>query len=105
MSAPAVDPARVLVLVLSEISSDARVLRQIAFLASEYDVVVAAFGPRPPLGDGVQFIALTRQPPGRLGPRAESAARVGLRLAGSYRSAYWLDARARRWRAELAEAL
>src|SRR6185503_4977074 len=46
-----------------------------------------------------------RQPPSRLRRRAESAARVGLRLAGSYRSAYWLDARARRWRAELAGAL
>jgi len=105
MSEPTVNRARVLVLVLAEISSDARVLRQIDFLASEYDVVVAAFGSRPPLDDGLQFIALTRQPPGRLRRRAESAARVGLRLAGSYRSAYWLDARARRWRAELAGAL
>jgi len=105
MSEPTVNRARVLVLVLAEISSDARVLRQIDFLASEYDVVVAAFGSRPPLADGVQFIALTRQPPSRLRRRAESAARVGLRLAGSYRSAYWLDARARRWRAELAGAL
>ena len=53
----------------------------------------------------MQFVALTPRPLGRLRPRAESAARVGLRLAGSYRSAYWLDDRARRWRAELAEVL
>ena len=44
MSEPTGNRARVLVLVLAEITSDARVLRQIDFLASEYEVVVAAFG-------------------------------------------------------------
>lgn len=97
--------ARLLVVSFSELSLDARVLRQVEFLASRYEVVVAAFGKAPNLPPGVVFLELPRAGPGRARARAETLGRVGLRLAGLHRAAYWLDTRVRRWRHELEAAL
>lgn len=91
---------RILVISLSDLAMDARVLRQVDFL-SDYDVVVAAFGAAPPLND-VDFIELSSAPP-RQG--VEPAARAALRIAGRYKRAYWLDARVRLWRTQLMKVL
>lgn len=109
MSSGAADDARrdrVLVLSLSELALDARVLRQVEFLATRFDVSVAAFGNEPELPPGVAFVELpVSQTVGAARSRAEAAGRLGLRLAGSYNRAYWLDARVRRWKDELGRLL
>jgi hypothetical protein len=95
---------RVLVVYLGELEYVSRVLRQIEFLASEHDVVVAAFD-EPSLPVGVKTLKLTPAAGGSARRRLEAAVRVVLRAAGAYRSAYWFDARVRRWRSELALAM
>jgi hypothetical protein len=95
---------RVLVISLGELAMDSRAQRQLDFLAGDYDVVSAAFGISAHQ-DGVEFVELPSRSPGSLRPRAESAARAGLRLVGLYDSAYWLDARMRLWRDELKRIL
>jgi hypothetical protein len=82
----------------------ARIVRQVEFLAERYDVVVAGIG-RSGLPNDIAFVELSDDPLRPLGRRAQSAARVGLRSAGLYERAYWLDARVRRWRDELRRAL
>ena len=81
-----------------------RALRQLEFLATEYQVVAAAFGSAPPMED-ITFLQLPSNPLARFARRVESAMRAGLRVAGRYRTAYWRDARVRRWRDALGEAL
>lgn len=96
---------RVLVLSMSELANDARVLRQIGFLAPRFAVTVAAFGRCSDLPPGVEFIELSQLRPSGLGARAEAAGRIALRIAGRYRPAYWLDRRTRGWRAALGATL
>ena len=95
---------RVLVISLGDLAMDSRAQRQLDFLSGEYEVVSAAFGPGVPV-DGVEFVELPSRPPGSLRPRAESAARAGLRLMGRYEPAYWLDGRVRLWRDRLESVL
>jgi hypothetical protein len=87
---------RILVISLSELALDGRVRRQLQFLSSDFEVVVAAVS-SPLTMPGVQFAALEPS----IGPsyprRFESLARVGLRLARRYERAYWLDSRIRHW--------
>jgi hypothetical protein len=87
---------RVLVVSLSDLASDARVLRQIDFLASDYDVVTAGFGTSPALGE-IPFIQLRPALPASPRTRAEALARAALRRSGRYGAAYRLDARIRSW--------
>ena len=82
---------------------DARVLRQVEFLAPGHEVVVAAFGAPPSMPD-VEFVELRQDMPGGLRGRAEAAGRAGLRLLGLYGAAYRLDARVRMWRDALTRA-
>ena len=96
---------RVLIVYLGDLTNVARVWRQAEFLSEHYDVVLASLGPAsmPP---GVEHLELPVDPrTSPLGARAQSAARVALRLAGRYSTAYWLDGRMRRWRDELSRAL
>jgi glycosyltransferase involved in cell wall biosynthesis len=79
---------------------DARVARQVDFLADEHQVVVAALGSSPDL-PAFEFAALSPRAARRPG---QSVARAARRWAGRYESAYWLDPDATRWRAEI-EAL
>jgi len=95
----------VLVLSMAELANDARVLRQIGFLAARFALTVAAFGGRPDLPAGVGFIELSQERPPGPGARAEAAGRMALRIIGRYRPAYWLDRRTRAWRAALTAAL
>jgi Glycosyltransferase Family 4 len=89
---------KVVIVYLGHLANLARVHRQISFLSSEFEVVVASFGP-PPENLGARWVPLTE---GR-GTRAksQSLARAALRLAGRYESAYWYDERTRAWREEL----
>ncbi len=96
---------RVLVLYLGEVGNVARVLRQAEFLAAEYDVVLAAFGPEPSLPPAATYLRLSPRETRRIRGRAESLARIGARLAGRYQAAYWLDEGIRSWRAELERVL
>jgi hypothetical protein len=87
---------RVLVIALSDLTMTARIAREIEFLASKYDVVVAASaGGVPP--EAAEVIELPPSRRGSLALRAEAACRVGLRLARRYRRAYWRESRLRRW--------
>jgi hypothetical protein len=90
---------RVLVISLSDLTMDARIQRQVRFLAPSMDVVVAATGR--PLAQ-VEFHEVRPRPRGWMGAALESAARIGLRLIGRYDRAYWIDARMRAWHDELA---
>jgi len=95
---------RVLVICLSsDLPTDARVLRQVGFLADEYEVVLAGFAPAPDLPAGATFLELSEN--GSARRRYETPGRIALRLVGAYRRAYWLEARVRRWRKELVESL
>jgi glycosyltransferase involved in cell wall biosynthesis len=96
--------SRVLVVSLSDLASDARVLRQIDFLRGDYDVIAAAFGSSPALGD-VQFVELAATTPATARAKAEAAGRAALRRAGLYDRAYRLDGRVRLWRRALAPVL
>jgi glycosyltransferase involved in cell wall biosynthesis len=89
---------RVLVISLSDLTMDARIRRQVQFLSSSYEVVVAAVGRSLP---GVEFheLSATAREPGA--GALERAARLALRRAGRYERAYWQDARTRRWFREL----
>lgn len=90
---------RVLVVLLTaEASTDARVLRQLEFLASRYEVIFASLGTAPMLPSGVRFVELPDVPPGSLRSRVESALRIVMRRLGLYRQAYWRDQRIRGWR-------
>lgn len=84
---------RVIVTSLADVTMDARILRQIAFLSDAYAVVVAAPGRTP--GLGVDFVPL---PVTGGAARVRQLARIGLRLAGRYRRAYWADDDTRAWR-------
>ena len=87
---------RVLVLHLNRLSGARRVQRQIEFLATRFDVVLAAFDcpTRLPIA---QFVELRPRQPATTRRHLESALRVALRLAGRYEQAYWSDSRSRRW--------
>ena len=87
----------VLVLFLGDLTYMARVRRQIDFLTRDYDVLVAAYT-YPSTWPDVEFVELPGARPGRLRRWAELTARLACRLMGRYGAAYWLDARARRWR-------
>ena len=96
---------RVLILYLGDLTNVARVWRQAEFLSEHYEVVLASLGPAstPP---GVERLELTDEPRRlRLLSKAQSAARVALRVAGRYSAAYWLEGRMRRWRDELRRVL
>jgi glycosyltransferase involved in cell wall biosynthesis len=95
---------KVLVLSLSDIALDARIRRQVDFLATDYRVVVAAVG-RPHLPNDTEFLELRPNPLGPVGRVAEAAARVALRIARFYGPAYSLDARVRRWCDDLRRVL
>lgn len=97
---PATDGPLGKVLVLSldpGLAMSGRILRQVESLAADYHVVVAAHD-RPEALNGVDFVELPSDPPRSLRRSAESALRAGLRVAGRYRLAYWLDANVRRWK-------
>lgn len=89
-----------LVISLSSLTNDARVLRQVAFLAERFDVVVAAPGPAP-AGIHAEVIELPGAQLGRARALLESGARSGLRLLGRYSAAYWTDRTVRQWRDRL----
>jgi hypothetical protein len=95
---------RVLILYLGDVTNVARVRRQAAFLSGDYDVVLASPGPRVTL-PGVEFLALPSVRAGRVRGPAGSAARVALRAAGRYGTAYWHQRSVRAWRQGLAPAL
>jgi glycosyltransferase involved in cell wall biosynthesis len=82
---------------------DARILRQVEFLTSDYRVLLAAPGQAP--RSSAEFIELTEKPASRLDRVSHSSARLALRLLGSYGRAYWLDPRLKRWRDVLLGAL
>ena len=96
---------RALVICLSsDLPSDARVLRQVAFLAVEYEVVLAGFAPAPQLPRGRHFLGAVWE------WRAHAASRK--RWDASRFAWYALTAaltgstsRVRRWRNELAASL
>ena len=71
------------------------------FLSVEYDVVLAAFGPKPSLPSGAAYVPLALRKPVRIRGRAESLARIGARLTGRYEAAYWLIRHVRGWRTKL----
>ena len=96
---------RVLIVCLGEVGNDARVLRQVEFLSADYEVVLAAFGPKPSLPPGAAYVPLPPRKPVRIRGRAESLARIGARLTGRYEAAYWLDQAVRGWRTELEREL
>lgn len=81
---------------LSDTRDDARVRRQVRFLASEYRVIVAAVG-TPLRLDGCEFVELPQVLLGSFGRVTWGMRRLGLRLAGMYERAYWRDPRMRRW--------
>jgi glycosyltransferase involved in cell wall biosynthesis len=90
---------RVLVITLADVTMDARILRQVRFLTSEYDVVLAAPG-EPLAAPGVEFVPLRE-----IGSVTRARfARTALRALGRYRRAYWLDDDVRSWRAALEQA-
>jgi Glycosyltransferase Family 4 len=93
---------RVLVVFLGWVANVARVLRQVDFLESSYEVVIAAFD-RPPELSRFELIQLPYAENGLVN-RAGAAGRLALRLARQYEAAYWLDARLRGWRRELERA-
>jgi hypothetical protein len=95
---------RVLVISLSDLASDARVMRQIDFLSGDYDVVAAAFGPSSALGE-IEFIPLAPTAPASISAKAEAAGRPVLRRSGLYGAAYRLDPRTRLWGRALAGVL
>lgn len=82
----------VLVISLSDVRMDARILRQVEFLADDYRVVLAAPG-HAPESSASEFVELVTDPGGRLARLVRSSARFGLRTVGSYSQAYWLDPR------------
>jgi hypothetical protein len=95
---------RVLVICLSsDLPTDARVLRQVEFLAAEYEVVLAGFAPAPKLPRGAAFLELSGS--GSPSRRLETLGRIALRLVRAHGRAYWFDSRVRRWRNELAGSL
>jgi glycosyltransferase involved in cell wall biosynthesis len=95
--------SRVLVLSLSELTLDARIRRQVEFLASYYSVLVGA--PGKPLDiSGVEFVELRSTPTGRVTRAAQAAKRVGLRLSSRYERAYWLGEPMQDWRERLRQA-
>jgi glycosyltransferase involved in cell wall biosynthesis len=71
---------------LADVTMDARILRQVEFLTGSYDVVVAAPG-EPLQAPRVEFVQL----PSRGTSRGRRLQRIGLRLAGRYARAYWLE--------------
>lgn len=91
---------RVLVVYLGELANVARVRRHVEFLRTDYEVVVAAWGPDPGI-DGTEFIEL----PTSGQSRVAAAGRTALRRAGRYDQAYWHDPRMRHWRSLIAAAL
>jgi hypothetical protein len=93
---------RILVIYLGWVANVARVLRQIDFLESSYEVVVAAFD-KPPELSKIEMIQLPYAE-NRVIARAGSAGRLALRLARLYGPAYWFDARLHGWRTALEAA-
>jgi hypothetical protein len=91
--------ARVLVISLSDLGRDARVDRQIEFLAADHEVVAAGYGaPR----HGASYIPLVQVPRGSLHWLAR---RIGMEMLRTLRAdqlAYWIEAGHREWRAALA---
>ncbi len=83
MTAPNPRRERVLIICLAEVGNDARVLRQVEFLAADHEVVLAAFGPKPSLPSGAAYVPLPSRKPVGLRGRAESLARFGARLTGA----------------------
>ena len=83
---------------------DARILRQVEFLADDYRVVLAAPG-RAPRSRAAEFIELAADPAGKVGRVSRSSARFGLRIVGSYSQAYWLDPRLGQWHKALGQVL
>ncbi len=94
----------VLVISLSDVRMDARILRQIEFLADDYRVLLAAPG-HAPQSRASDFIELAADPAGRLGRVSRSSARFGLRMVGSYAQAYWRDPRLEQFREALRRVL
>ena len=94
----------VLVISLSDVRMDARILRQVEFLADDYRVVLAAPG-RAPESRAAEFLELGPDPSGKAGRVSRSSARVGLRMVGAYAQAYWLDPRLAVWHEALSRAL
>jgi glycosyltransferase involved in cell wall biosynthesis len=94
----------VLVISLSDVRMDARILRQVEFLTDDYHVVLAAPG-HAPQSRASDFIELVAEPTGKVGRVSRSSARFGLRMVGSYGQAYWLDPRIAQWREALRRAL
>src|SRR5262245_2214296 len=97
--------ARVLVLFLGEVANVARVLRQVDFLSSDFEVVLAAFGTPPTLPNGTGYLQLPARQPSPVRGRAESLGRIGARLAARYEKAYWLDEAVHGWRTQLEQVL
>jgi hypothetical protein len=81
--------ARVLIISLSDLSSDPRVDRQIAALISRHKVIAAGLGP--PSYDGVGFVDLTTPPLGLF----HGGLGVARLLAHRFQAAYWRHPRNR----------
>lgn len=94
----------VLVISLSDVRMDARILRQVDFLSDDYRVVLAAPG-GVPQSRAAEFIELVPDPTGKLGRASRSSARLGMRVVGAYGQAYWLDPRLSEWQAALRRVL
>src|SRR5690349_2241725 len=92
---------KAVIIYLGEVANLARIHRQIAFLAPEFDVTLASYGP-PPQGVGGDWVRLTAR---SRRSRAGSAMRASLRLVGAYHTAYWRDPQARHWRDQLRTVL
>jgi glycosyltransferase involved in cell wall biosynthesis len=92
--------ARVLVISLSDLGSDARVDRQIEALASEHEVVAAGFGEP---GHGARGVLLAQSP--RMTPSWlwRRLAMELLRTVALDLASYWVAPDARSWRETLAE--
>jgi glycosyl transferase family 1 len=93
--------ARILIISLSEVSSDPRVARQVeALREDEHELIVAAYGPFE--ASEVAFWRLTSAAPQ---PLPRTALRMGinatLRLLRQFDRAYWLDRRFSLWRCQL----
>lgn len=90
--------SRLLILSISDIGADARVLKQVRAFADEYDVTTCGLGESP--DERVRHLRIDPRVPSVIGRLAPYGNAVLLRLR-RYRSLYWVDPLVRRARARL----
>jgi glycosyltransferase involved in cell wall biosynthesis len=88
--------ATVLVISLSDLTSDPRVDRQIEFLRGTHRVIAAGLGP--PAYDDVDYVALDPPPGSGLARRMRRGIAAALRLARLDERGYWAEPDHRHWR-------